>query len=70
MFYSNQTPETESETETAEKTETEVSPGTDPDDLVPEPAVENGCKAVLFGAPCMLLLFGVCALLKTEDKDA
>ena len=62
------TESTAPESETA--TETEAAPATDADDLVPEPAVPNGCKSVLVSVPLAMILLGVFACFGKEDRYA
>ena len=73
------TPESETATETvgsiqestAESTaETEAAPATDADDLVPEPAIQNGCGASLAPAGMILLCLVGFAFGRKEDRDA
>lgn len=72
-----ETTEPESETETQTETEREATlPESDaqsesvPDDVDPEPAIDNGCGAVLLPTAACLLLLAAVALRKKEERHA
>ena len=52
------------------ETATEAAPETDADDLVPEPAIQNGCGASLAPAGMILLCLVGFAFGRKEDRDA
>ena len=59
--------ETEPESETVPETQTVDSPVTDSEDLIDEPAVQNGCKATLVSLSALVLVLAGLALGKKED---